>query len=200
MALQAIGRPQIYFQIHVDGCLFGVLPAIAKIYTEDVVPRLREMARSHGIEISLFDLRWGVRDENTLDHRTWETCYAEIQNCASKSIGAFFLSLQGGKYGYCPLPRTINKQLFDDRLATEEDDSLKVLAHKWYYLDENALPSPGISNTAITMPSIQPLNTLHPSSDRTPPSKTSNTFTKISCLGAEWGTGPGKGCIWHKGI
>ena len=105
--------------------------------------------RWHGLmalksRCSIYD--GGCAMKNTLDHRTWETCYAEIQNCAKQgSIGAFFfLSLQGDKYGYCPLPRTINKQLFDDRLATEEDDSLKVLAHKWYYLDENALPSPGI--------------------------------------------------------
>ena len=110
---------------------------------EDVVPRLRDMARSHGIEISLFDLRWGVRDENTLDHRTWEACYHEIKNCAEKSIGSFFLSLQGDKYGYCPLPRTIDKKLFDDRMATVDDEALQSLARQWYFLDANALPWPG---------------------------------------------------------
>ena len=107
---------------------------------ESVVPRLRDIARSHGIEISLFDLRWGVRDENTLDHQTWESCFKELLNCAEKSMGNFFLSLQGGKYGYCPIPRTIERTLFDERMATVENEEAQALAKEWYILDENAIP------------------------------------------------------------
>ena len=63
----------------------------------EVLTRLRERARSQNIEITFVDMRWGIRDENTLDHRTWIECKREIVRCYDDSWGIFFVSLQSEK-------------------------------------------------------------------------------------------------------
>jgi len=60
---------------------------------------LRTLAEPHGIEVSFVDMRYGVRDESTLKHMTWEECLRELKKCRDESAGIFFLSLQGRKYG-----------------------------------------------------------------------------------------------------
>ena len=88
-------------------------------------------------------MRWGVRDENTLDHRTWIECQRELERCRIESNDLFFLSLQSEKYGYTPLPLKIEKISLESKLildgSTLDDD--RVLCREWYHLDENALPS-----------------------------------------------------------
>lgn len=37
----------------------------------NILPSLRNAGLKVGIEVTFVDMRWGVRDENTLDHRTW---------------------------------------------------------------------------------------------------------------------------------
>ena len=32
---------------------------------------LRDISRQHGIQCIIIDMRWGVRDENSQDHKTW---------------------------------------------------------------------------------------------------------------------------------
>ena len=102
---------------------------------------LRDEARSHGIEVVLLDLRSGIPDENTLDRLTWLGCEHELLRCCSGSAGLFFLSLQGSKYGYMPIPKYIDQSVFDQRLAERNADEHAVaLAKEWYHLDENAMP------------------------------------------------------------
>lgn len=84
-------------------------------------------------------VRWGVRDENTLDHMTWVSCKRELERCRQESGGLFFLSLQGDKYGYRPIPKTINKTIMDARLVSASTD-VKELVEKWYILDTNCKP------------------------------------------------------------
>ena len=110
------------------------------VLQEKILPRLRALCKEHGIEYIFFDMRYGVRDENTLDHQTWLGCYAALKTCFEESAGIFFLSLQSGKYGYRPLPRTIAKSLLDERLYKSEDEEMKSLCTEWYILDENAFP------------------------------------------------------------
>jgi len=54
-------------------------------------------AISDGVVISFVDMRFGVKDENTLDHQTWTACSKEIEMCRRESDGIFFVSLQGEK-------------------------------------------------------------------------------------------------------
>ena len=65
-------------------------------------------------------MRWGVRDENTSDHKTWIECANGIAWCKEESAGVCFLSLQGDKYGYTPLPRTIIQERLDKHLQEKE--------------------------------------------------------------------------------
>jgi hypothetical protein len=55
-------------------------------------------------------------------------------------MGIAFLSLQGDKYGYTPLPKTILQLDMDERLKNKEcpEDVLKLI-RSWYVLDDNAL-------------------------------------------------------------
>ena len=65
------------------------------------------------MEVSFVDMRYGVRDESTLKHMTWEECERELKQCREESAGIFFLSLQGSKYGHMPLPRAIHKDQYE---------------------------------------------------------------------------------------
>ena len=59
---------------------------------ETVYPRLKDYCREqHGLEFQVVDMRWGVRDESTDDHKTAELCMQEIDNCQRLSLGPNFV-------------------------------------------------------------------------------------------------------------
>ena len=62
-----------------------------------VVPRLRELACVHGVEVMALDLRYGIPDEAALMHTTWNDCSRELERCRAESGGIFFVSLQSEK-------------------------------------------------------------------------------------------------------
>jgi hypothetical protein len=64
---------------------------------QDILKRLQRDAEMHGVVVSFVDMRWGVKDENTLDHQTWLACSREIERCRVESDGVFFVSLQAHK-------------------------------------------------------------------------------------------------------
>ena len=110
------------------------------ILLEKVLPLLRDHTRPHGLDILLLDLRSGITDENTVDHLTWLGCQTELRRCFHGSAGLFFLSLQGDKYGYMPIPKCIEQNAFEQRLTDSTSDALTTMAKEWYLLDSNALP------------------------------------------------------------
>ncbi len=70
-----------------------------------ILSELQVEGRRFGVVVVFFDIRFGVKDENTLDQLTWLACREEIERYYQESKGiSFFLSLQGDKYGYKPLP------------------------------------------------------------------------------------------------
>ena len=89
------------------------------VLQEKILPDLRKKGRAEGIEVVFVDMRWGVRDENTLDHQTWIACKRELLRCWKESAGLFFLSLQGDKYGYRPLPRELDVAVLDAAMAAQ---------------------------------------------------------------------------------
>ena len=115
---------------------------------QGLLPELRNIASSAGLSVVFLDLRSGIPDANTLDHLTWIGCQRELLRCYEQSAGWFFLSLQGSKYGYMPIPKIIDQQAFEQRLvdtavmtfATASTDELVALAKEWYHLDVNAIP------------------------------------------------------------
>ena len=109
------------------------------VILDEIVPKLKEIAAPYGIEIVFVDMRYGVRDENTLDHMTWLACKSELQQCMELSNGIFFLSLQGDKYGYKAIPKYIPQDLYDARYSSLSSDD-KSLLDQWYQLDTNQIP------------------------------------------------------------
>jgi hypothetical protein len=112
------------------------------ILIEQILPYLQERAQKHGILVTLTDMRYGVIEANQRNHRVWDYCKAELNRCHRDSAGIFFLSLQGNKYGYCPIPRTIEKTIFEERVISvmlDCPEALEIL-QRWYFLDMNADP------------------------------------------------------------
>jgi len=85
---------------------------------------LREeiISRGYDIEIQFVDMRYGVRDENTLEHETWLACALEIECCKRDSESTFFISLQAQKYGYQMAPKRIARETYDEVFATISHD------------------------------------------------------------------------------
>jgi WD40 repeat protein len=103
-----------------------------------------------GIQVIFVDMRWGIRDKSSLDHQTWWECSLALEWCKKQSMGIFFLSLQGDKYGWVPLPRVLKKPHVDAHAqiasnvdvdtAAQEEMASKISS--WYAVDMNALGEP----------------------------------------------------------
>lgn len=110
---------------------------------ENVYPKLKDYCREkYGLEFQVVDMRWGVRDEATDDHKTTELCMQEIDNCQRLSLGPNFVVFLGQKYGYRPLPTKVLENEFKailDALKSYPEDV--NLLETWYKLDLNSLPS-----------------------------------------------------------
>ena len=76
---------------------------------DELLFELREQAKEHRIDVIFVDLRTGVRDESSLDHDIWNVCRDMLNYCKEQSSGLFFFSLQGDKYGYRPIPKSVLK-------------------------------------------------------------------------------------------
>jgi WD40 repeat protein len=108
---------------------------------EEILPKLQTEASKDDIQVILYDMRFGVKDENTKDHLTWEICRDAIKKCYEESDGLFFLSLQSEKYGYMPLPKFIEKETMESTLGKPGlPNDLVAMAKEWYVLDENHFP------------------------------------------------------------
>ena len=58
---------------------------------KDVYPSLRTYCQQRGLEFQVVDMRWGVRDEFTADHKASELCMQEIKNCQRLTPGPNFV-------------------------------------------------------------------------------------------------------------
>ena len=59
---------------------------------ERVYPKLKEYCQERGYEFQVVDMRWGVRDEATDDHKTSDLCMKEIYACQRLSTGPNFVA------------------------------------------------------------------------------------------------------------
>lgn len=53
--------------------------------------RLKRYCQARGYEFQVVDMRWGVRDEATDDHRGTELCLRELELCQTLSTGPNFI-------------------------------------------------------------------------------------------------------------
>jgi hypothetical protein len=110
-----------------------------EILQTKVFPVIREYAMSLGYTFQPIDLRWGVSDEAQLDQKTLELCLDEVRSCKSYDYPNFLFML-GDRYGWVPLPYSIEVKEFEKILAIVIKEEKKLLL-EWYYLDSNQLPS-----------------------------------------------------------
>jgi WD40 repeat protein len=107
----------------------------------NILPDLEKKGQQHGVQVILYDMRFGVKDENTKDHMTWVSCKEAIQQCHEGSDGLYFLSLQADRYGYRPLPKYVDEKVLKEVVNGKDNaqESLELLK-QWYILDENHCP------------------------------------------------------------
>jgi hypothetical protein len=111
------------------------------ILHKNILPFLQRMGQQHGIQVILYDMRFGVKDENTLRHMTWETCKEAIKQCHEGSDGLFFLSLQADRYGGRLLPKYLDEDVLLKALNTHKHDSAASdRIRMWYIRDANHHP------------------------------------------------------------
>jgi hypothetical protein len=109
-----------------------------------ILPDLQRQSQQYDIQVIFYDMRFGVKDENTLDHMTWVACKEAIAQCHEGSDGLFFLSLQADRYGYLPLPKYLDEAILLKARKDHENDSnfpeVTKFLDEWYKLDENHCP------------------------------------------------------------
>lgn len=118
---------------------FSDLKAERNALQARVFPRLRALCQQYGVRFQAIDLRWGVSEQASLDHRTIDICLKEIARCQQTTPRPNFTVLLGDRYGWCPPPPHIRASEFEAILErTSEAD--RALLQTWYRRDENAVP------------------------------------------------------------
>ena len=82
----------------------------------------------------------GVRQESVDDHRTVNICMEEIKRCQEISLGIAFIAILGDKYGWRPLPPSVDAVEFD-LLLERIDKADRELVTSWYLRDDNSVPA-----------------------------------------------------------
>ncbi|KAJ3034639.1 hypothetical protein HDV00_004821 [Rhizophlyctis rosea] len=125
-----------------------------EVVVDEVVPNVREYARSLGLEFAVRDMEWGWTRRMEDEHVLWETIQAESSNSASTSVGMDSIVLLTNKRGDPPpLPSCLPANVFDTILETVErrfsesstpqsnnQSSRSDLLRRIYKLDFNAIP------------------------------------------------------------
>lgn len=106
----------------------------------EVFPALAKLCLELGARFQAIDLRWGVREEASLDQKTMEICMAEIERCQRTRIKPNFIILLGDRYGWQPLPARIRTEEFKRIRQSITGDEARKKAEDWYQRDENAEP------------------------------------------------------------
>ena len=109
------------------------------IFFKDIYEDLNNKCNELGIELIVVDFRTGILDSVTNEHLTMEICLEEVENCLNTSYGINMISLLGERHGYIPLPKYIDKEVFNYFIKESENDnkSINILLKKWYQLDLN---------------------------------------------------------------
>eukprot|EP01041_Mallomonas_annulata_P004381 gene4381-8724_t len=121
-----------------------------RLFLESILPTLQKRGYEHGILVTISDMRHGTNDEHTLDHSTWISSSKELIRCHTESGGLFFISLQGSKYGYMPIPKHVTQNSFENRTEHISSKDLEDVQHKWYALNSNQIPPRYVLKNLIT--------------------------------------------------
>lgn len=119
------------------------------ILQNEVFPEIKDYCRSHGYNFEPIDLRWGVSQEDGLDHKAMEICIKEVKK-AFNYPKPNFLAMLGNRYGWIPAPTEIESTYYLKLLENISNEE-KELLEKWYIEDLNVLPNKYI---------LQPVNNI----------------------------------------
>lgn len=111
------------------------------ILHEQMLPLLQDKARRHDVQVLFYDMRFGIKDESSKNHSIWKTCQAAIKECHEESDGMFFVSLQGEKYGYRPLPKDLQEECLAGLQFKGDEAEVIALVKAWYLRNDNLVPS-----------------------------------------------------------
>lgn len=108
------------------------------LLAKEVYPELEELCRNNGFSFQIIDLRWGVSQQNSMDNRSLQICFDEIERCRKISPKPNFLVLSGWRYGWIPLPCSIAEKEWEILVNGLSEDSREYcLLSKWYRQDCN---------------------------------------------------------------
>ncbi|MCT7603924.1 DUF4062 domain-containing protein [Aliarcobacter butzleri] len=105
----------------------------------DVFPYIEKYCMDRGFSFQVVDLRWGVTEEAQLDQKTMQICLNEVNICKNYPKPNFIILL-GNRYGWVPLPYKIEAKEFEF-LLNYANQLEKSYLKKWFFLDENEIPS-----------------------------------------------------------
>lgn len=105
---------------------------------QKLFPYLETLCKEKGYEFSPIDLRWGVNDQSAYNQKTMDICLNQVYKSCDKPYPGFLLFL-GNRYGWMPLPKKINKKVFETILKYCKENSEKQKLKKWYKFDKNEL-------------------------------------------------------------
>ena len=129
---------------------FDDLKAERNALQEEVFPRLKALCAKHGTRFQAIDLRWGVSEEAGHDQQTMAICLDEVKRCQDASPRPNFIALLGDRYGWCPLPCSIDATEFkaivakvpaEEQALLSFDEAKPEEGNGWYRRDENAVPA-----------------------------------------------------------
>ncbi|XP_071342720.1 NACHT domain- and WD repeat-containing protein 1 [Trachinotus anak] len=112
-----------------------------KALLERAYPEVLSFCRSLGLVFEVVDLRWGIRNVTSGDHKSCETFLQEIETCKRISAGPAFVALLGNRYGHRALPRLVPEKQFEVLLSklSKNPEGIKQLS-QWFLKDNNAVP------------------------------------------------------------
>ncbi|KAK7109838.1 hypothetical protein V1264_013816 [Littorina saxatilis] len=110
---------------------------------KEAVSHLRDYCKDRGLDYEVVDMRWGVREDASVEHTTTDICRQEIANCRELSAGPNFVAFLGDRYGSRLLPSSIPVTEYRSlrRLASWMDVDDFGAVDKWYIVDTNAVPA-----------------------------------------------------------
>lgn len=114
-----------------------------------VFPAVEAICASFGYQFQAIDLRWGVNEEAQLDQKTIEICLNEVKTCKHYPHPNFLIMI-GNRYGWIPLPYTIERTEFEKILDYyPENSEQRDFLNEWYEHDLNHLI--GNNSTAFVL-------------------------------------------------
>lgn len=134
-----MARRELTFRVFVSST-FSDLIAERNALQEHVFPEVRSWCEARGARFQPIDLRWGVHQQASLNQQTMTICMQELTRCQTISPRPNFIVLLGDRYGWRPLPPSIQAEEFE--LLTERlDEQSTVRLAAWYRRDDNAIPA-----------------------------------------------------------